>query len=636
MKQHIVSATVLACMIAIVLFSAGCGSAPSAPKITAIIPEQPEHGGLIQIKGENFQILPQTRKLVLNGTEITNFVSWSDQVVLINVPADLPLTGTLSITVDGQSSNSIPVKLKRPLGHLGSVTPSSGAPGTAVVIAGTWLGETAGKVTFGGKEAKVKSWSDTKIEAVVPGGAAPGPLGVTVDGRELNLLPFDLIVPTLKSITPTIGLAGTPFELSGKGFGTDAQAGKILFGTIDVKPTKWTDTTITGVVPTLPLDKKELPVKVIVNEIATSARMFQLPQFPDVGVIEEAGEVHEWTIISSDASGWPVVMACKGGAPEVIRWDGQVWQVTAIDDASFKSGQFHHMVGFSLDMKLDDKGTTHATGVDFYDGGIFYASCTADGSQKVERVLKSGPRDHFGVSIGLDPSGAPVVASFAESQGLRIFEKSHAGWMPQFVDNRPGEGFDTAAPKFAFDRSGRIHVAYYDPRGTTLMYATREGSAWKTSTIDSGPKVGDGLALALDAGGSPIVAYRDFSGAGALRVARLAGQAWSVKTIDQAPNSARQCAIAVDQKGKVHIVHSTGTTTETQAVERGRMIRKITHAATGLRYVTDAGGTWKAGVLAADTGKEGWRPSLTINKDGRKLLSYYGFTSHKLNFQILE
>src|SRR5205823_3462717 len=166
--------------------------------------------------------------------------------------------------------------------------------GTPVVLTGTWLGDTPGKVSFGGVPAKPSSWTNEKIEVAVPSGAKPGPIAVTVEGRELNLLPFELVVPVLKTLTPAMGQAGTAFELGGTGFGASAQAGKVLFGDKEAKTTAWSDTRIAGVVPILPLDKKEISVKVIVNEIATYAKIFQVPQFPEAGAVEEAGGVMEW------------------------------------------------------------------------------------------------------------------------------------------------------------------------------------------------------------------------------------------------------------------------------------------------------------------------------------------------------
>ena len=61
---------------------------------------------------------------------------------------------------------------------LTSLTPSSGALGTSVTIAGTNLGD-ATAVTFNGVSAPIASKSGTSLTVTVPDGATSGPVSVT-------------------------------------------------------------------------------------------------------------------------------------------------------------------------------------------------------------------------------------------------------------------------------------------------------------------------------------------------------------------------------------------------------------------------------------------------------------------------
>jgi hypothetical protein len=66
---------------------------------------------------------------------------------------------------------------------VGSVAPSSGAPGTQVTVTGSNFGSSQGSstVTVGGVAAQVVSWSNTKIVIVVPDGTEGGAVVVTTD-----------------------------------------------------------------------------------------------------------------------------------------------------------------------------------------------------------------------------------------------------------------------------------------------------------------------------------------------------------------------------------------------------------------------------------------------------------------------
>lgn len=88
----------------------------------------------------------------------------------------------------------------------------------------------------------------------------------------------------------------------------------------------------------------------------------------------------------------------------------------------------------------------------------------------------------------------------------------------------------------AYDASGVLHLAYYEPQTRKLMYTTRGGSGlWTTpvSVDTSGNEVGQHLSLAIDQAGRPAIAYYDATDAD-LRYASLSqGTDWSTTRIDQ-------------------------------------------------------------------------------------------------------
>jgi IPT/TIG domain len=92
-----------------------------------------------------------------------------------------------------------------------SVTPSSGPPGTKVVITGTGFASccpfecSVPSVTFDGAAAQVVSWTDTQL-VVIASGHVPGAASLTVaqiSGAAMaaNAFTFVGAVPTLGAIT---------------------------------------------------------------------------------------------------------------------------------------------------------------------------------------------------------------------------------------------------------------------------------------------------------------------------------------------------------------------------------------------------------------------------------------------------
>ncbi|MFH1766506.1 MAG: Ig-like domain-containing protein [Patescibacteria group bacterium] len=154
-----------------------------------------------------------------------------------------------------------------------SITPSSGAPGTYVTLAGEDFGSSGGFVEFtatgGGTVAAIvpscsDGWSETEIVVEVPAEAIDGPITITTrnnlfDSTDNEFGPlinnFDVnnvLHPSLCRISPTSGAAASSLSLFGKNFGgtqglSDARFNNDLLATYN----SWSDGTISAVVPNL-------------------------------------------------------------------------------------------------------------------------------------------------------------------------------------------------------------------------------------------------------------------------------------------------------------------------------------------------------------------------------------------------
>ena len=106
--------------------------------------------------------------------------------------------------------------------------PLQGPTGTAVSIAGSGFSSTGSEniVTFNGVAGAVTTATATQLVATVPAGATTGPITVvSTAGSATSASAFTVMsngggIPTITSLTPAIGVTGTPFTIAGTNFET--------------------------------------------------------------------------------------------------------------------------------------------------------------------------------------------------------------------------------------------------------------------------------------------------------------------------------------------------------------------------------------------------------------------------------
>ena len=141
------------------------------PQVNSVSPSVGIGGTQITVNGSGFQATRLRQStLTINQTQATT-TSWSDTQIIANVPSN-PTTGAVRVTVNGVSSNGEVLFTYNQI--ITSVTPSSGAEGSQIVISGTGFGSTQGSstITLAGYNAPVISWSDISdhCKCATPGG----------------------------------------------------------------------------------------------------------------------------------------------------------------------------------------------------------------------------------------------------------------------------------------------------------------------------------------------------------------------------------------------------------------------------------------------------------------------------------
>ncbi|HEY6971188.1 MAG TPA: IPT/TIG domain-containing protein [Candidatus Angelobacter sp.] len=136
-----------------------------------------------------------------------------------------------------------------------SLTPNTGAVGSSVVIAGANFGSAQSQVTvtFNNTSATITKFSESSITATVPSGATTGNVVVAVSGKPSNGVVFTVTPPpSISSLTPNTGAAGSVIVIAGSNFGPTQGTGKVTFNNTTASVSSWSATQVTVVAPQVP------------------------------------------------------------------------------------------------------------------------------------------------------------------------------------------------------------------------------------------------------------------------------------------------------------------------------------------------------------------------------------------------
>lgn len=221
----------------------------SEPTITSFTPATGPAGTSVTITGS---ALLGATAVVFNGVNAASFTVGSDTQISAVVPFGAT-TGPIAVTTpDGTaiSAENYTV-LGGPLPTITSFSPQSGGVGASVTINGQNLSGTT-SVTFAGTSATFTiSNSGRRITAVVPAGAASGPIAITTPGGTTTSAGIFSVVPppAITGFAPISGPSGSSVTINGSNL---AGATAVMF---DGKSASFTvdaaGTQITATVPKL-------------------------------------------------------------------------------------------------------------------------------------------------------------------------------------------------------------------------------------------------------------------------------------------------------------------------------------------------------------------------------------------------
>ena len=147
--------------------------------------------------------------------------------------------------------------------------------------------------------------------------------------------------------------------------------------------------------------------------------------------------------------------------------------------------------------------------------------------------------------------------------------------------------------------NGQPAVCHIERATGNLLYTTFDGTAWRTTVVDS--TMGDArwCSLALLPDGNPAIAYCDYV-RWYLKYAWFDGTAWHRTVVDNAQWAGDQCSLAILPSGRPAIAY---------------------HRA-GLRYATFDGTAWQITLVDPDF-SAGLCTSIQVLPSGQPAISYY-------------
>jgi hypothetical protein len=219
----------------------------AAPAITSLSPASGLRGQLVTIGGSGFGSNQQAGIVYFNGS-IAAPTSWNNSSIQVPVPPTAT-SGNVLVSLSGVLSNGVAFTVPP---AITSVFPVSGAPGASVTIFGHDFGNpepSGSSISVNAVPCTVTYWSAGSIAFTLPSNATSGQLVVHVGSVATNGVPFTIVpAPSVSTVSPPTGTAGTTVTIRGSGFGSTQGRGSLMLGSTYGVVTSWSDTQITAAV----------------------------------------------------------------------------------------------------------------------------------------------------------------------------------------------------------------------------------------------------------------------------------------------------------------------------------------------------------------------------------------------------
>jgi len=206
----------------------------SLPTITSLSATTTWPGSSLTINGNNFNNYYNTVSIGDIAASVSTYSSSSTQLY-VNIPSNLP-EGEHSIKVfSGTTFVTAPIKLKVKSASFSGFSPASGSPGREITLSGDFNPNASYSVYFGSTQySTTYSSTGTSMKVNVPSSLDAGDVKITIKSGSTSITHadnFTVLAPSITSISPTSGVAGTLVTITGNGFGPNIYNNSVKFGT---------------------------------------------------------------------------------------------------------------------------------------------------------------------------------------------------------------------------------------------------------------------------------------------------------------------------------------------------------------------------------------------------------------------
>jgi len=243
--------------------------------IANFAPTAGQIGTTVTITGTNFDPVPADNAVSINGLSMS-VTSASVTQLVVGMPS-CATTGPIRVAAGGGSGVLSSSNFTVGLPNIAGFTPTSGASGTSVTIAGTNFSPLMqyNQLTLNGVRVNVNGTTPTQLVATVPTNATTGPFQLSINGCSSTTSSSNFSVgPGISGFAPNSGQAGTSVTIYGTGFSPTAANDSVKFNGIAATVTS---AAATSLVATAPSGVTTGPISVTVaGQTATSASVFAL------------------------------------------------------------------------------------------------------------------------------------------------------------------------------------------------------------------------------------------------------------------------------------------------------------------------------------------------------------------------
>jgi hypothetical protein len=229
----------------------------SLPAITAsaLSPQSGKSGDLVTITGQFYTATADQISVTFNNIK-AKVTEASSSKIVVEVPSGVSATHnsqvSVAITIGGQRVNSNYYFTM--LANVKDYSPKSGVVGTMVTFSGdnlpSYYNYSNIKVLFGQTEGTI-SYNSNGFQIAVPNNVTSDKFAISVVVNGITtVLPgeFSVVAPTITSVSPTSGLPGTQFTISGTNFPTNFSP-TLMIGSTTVSYYNMYNNTISAYIP---------------------------------------------------------------------------------------------------------------------------------------------------------------------------------------------------------------------------------------------------------------------------------------------------------------------------------------------------------------------------------------------------